>query len=136
MGLVKEFRTFLLRGNIVDLAVAVVIGVAFGAVVTSLVQDLITPVIAAIVGRPDVSDITFTINDSTFRIGLFINAVISFMLIAAAVFFLVVKPVNMLYARYRPADTSTRECPYCATPIPSKATRCAHCTSQVTPTLT
>jgi large conductance mechanosensitive channel len=97
--MVKEFREFLLRGNVIDLAVAVVIGAAFGAVVTSLVEDLLTPLIAAVGGEPDVSRLTFTINESRFRYGEFINAVISLVVVAAAVFFLVVKPVNTLLAR-------------------------------------
>jgi large conductance mechanosensitive channel len=97
--MLKEFKEFLLRGNVVDLAVAVILGAAFGAVVTSLVEDLLTPVIAAIGGEPDFSALDFAINDSTFRYGEFINAVIAFVIIAAAVFFFVVKPVNALMAR-------------------------------------
>lgn len=97
--MLKEFRTFLMRGNIVDLAVAVVVGAAFGAVVTSLVADLLTPIVAAIVGKPDFSDLTFTINDSVFRYGSFLNALIAFLSIATAVFFLVVKPMNHLQVR-------------------------------------
>jgi large conductance mechanosensitive channel len=97
--MLKEFRTFLMRGNVVDLAVAVVIGAAFGAVVTSLVEDLLTPVIAAIVGKPDFSDLTFTINGSVFRYGSFLNAIIAFVSIAAAIFFFVVKPMNHLKDR-------------------------------------
>jgi large conductance mechanosensitive channel len=97
--MIKEFREFLLRGNVVDLAVAVVLGAAFGAVITSFVEDLLTPLIAAAGGEPDFAGLTFTINDSRFRYGEFINAVISFVIIGAAVFFLVVKPVNTLMAR-------------------------------------
>lgn len=96
--MLKEFKEFLMRGNIVDLAVAVVIGVAFGALVTSLVANLLTPIVAAVIGKPDFSDLTFTINDSVFRYGLFINALIAFISIAAAVFFFVVKPMNALQA--------------------------------------
>jgi large conductance mechanosensitive channel len=99
-----EFKKFLLRGNVVDLAVAVVIGAAFGAVVAAMVEDLITPLIAAIGGKPDFSGLTFTINDSRFRYGDFINAVISFLIVAAAIFFLVVKPMNALQARRRPEE--------------------------------
>ena len=99
--MLAEFKKFLLRGNVVDLAVAVVIGAAFGAVVTALVEDLITPLIAAIVGKPDFSDLSFTINGSKFAYGHFINAVISFVIIAAAIFFLVVKPINAIQARRR-----------------------------------
>ncbi len=134
MGIAREFRQFLLRGNVVDLAVAVVIGAAFGAVVTALVQDLLTPLIAAIFTQPDFSTLAFTLNNSTFRYGHFINAVISFLVIAAAVFFFVVKPVNMLIARSRrqpPEDPTTMKCPECLSTIPLQARRCAFCTAQV-----
>lgn len=134
MGVLNEFKAFLMRGNVVDLAVGVVIGVAFGAVVTSLVEDLLTPVIAAIVGKPDFSALTFSINDSTFRYGSFINAVISFVMIAAAVFFFVVLPYNELVKRMRkepPADPTTRKCPECLSEIPVEARRCAFCTTEV-----
>src|SRR3970040_951292 len=107
MGILNDFKAFLLRGNVVDLAVGVVIGVAFGAVVTAMVEDIITPLIAAVGGQPDFSALDFTINDSTFRYGDFINKLISFVVIAAVVFFLVVLPVNALVARARrepPAD--------------------------------
>ena len=97
--MLKEFKQFLLRGNVVDLAVAVVIGAAFGALVTSLVENLLTPIIAAIVGKPDFSNLTFTINDSVFRYGSFLNALIAFISIAAAVFFFVVKPINAMQKR-------------------------------------
>ncbi|HEX3630653.1 MAG TPA: large conductance mechanosensitive channel protein MscL [Candidatus Dormibacteraeota bacterium] len=130
----KEFKAFLLRGNMVDLAVAVVIGLAFGAVITALVKDLITPLIAALVGKPDFAGLTFTINNSVFRYGDFFNAVISFVLIAAAVFFFVVVPVNRLMARSRrepPADPTTQKCPACLSEIPVGARRCAFCTAPV-----
>jgi large conductance mechanosensitive channel len=130
----REFKTFLLRGNVVDLAVAVVLGVAFAAVVSSFVEDLVTPLIAAIFGEPDFSALTFTINQSTFRYGNFINQVVSFVLIAAAVFFLVVKPTMALMARYRTEpipDPTTRKCPDCLSEIPIAARRCAYCTSTV-----
>jgi len=136
MKLINDFKQFLLRGNVVDLAVAVVIGAAFGAVVTALVEDLITPIIAAIVGKPDFSALDFTINDSTFRYGDFINAVTTFVLIAAAVFFFVVVPVNAFIARSRkeePADPTTRKCPECLSEIHIEARRCAYCTTEVTP---
>jgi len=111
--MLQEFKAFLMRGNIVDLAVAIVIGVAFGAVVTALVEDLITPIIAAIGGQPDFSALDFTINDSTFLYGHFINAVIAFVVIAAAIFFVVVKPLNALAARRKagegPAGPSDEE---------------------------
>ncbi len=134
VGVAQEFRKFLLRGNVIDLAVAVVIGAAFGAVITALVQDLLTPLIAAIFGEPDFSRLTFTINGSEFLYGHFINAVLSFIMVAAAIFFFVVKPVNMLIARSRtqpPADPTTKKCPECLSTIPIQATRCAYCTSEV-----
>lgn len=131
----KGFRDFILRGNVVDLAIAVVIGAAFGAIVEALVKDLITPLIAAIGGQPDFSGIYFTINNSKFMIGDFINAVVSFLIIAAVVYFLVVLPLNKLIARSKPAAApapeTTRECPYCTSEISKAATRCPFCTAQV-----
>lgn len=130
----KEFKTFLLRGNMVDLAVAVVVGAAFGAVIAALVRDLITPLIAALVGKPDFSVLTFTVNQSIFRYGDFLNVVIAFVLVAAAVFFFVVVPINRLMARSRrepPPDPSTRKCPECLSDIPVGARRCAYCTAPV-----
>lgn len=106
--MVREFKEFLLRGNLVELAVAFVIGVAFAAVVTSLVENLITPLIAAIFGKPDFSDLTFTINESTFRYGAFVTALLTFVIIAAVIFFLVVKPVNALVQRSRREERPTR----------------------------
>jgi len=130
----KGFRDFILRGNVVDLAVAVVIGAAFGAVVTAFVADIITPLIAAIFGKPDFSQLTFTINNSKFFYGSFINAVISFLLIAAAVYFVVVVPMNKLAARRaKGQDPTTRECPECLSEIPIGAHRCPHCTSELAP---
>jgi large conductance mechanosensitive channel len=130
---VKGFRAFLMRGNVIDLAVAVVIGAAFGGVVTALVKDLLTPLIAAIVGQPDFSAIVFTVNGSKFLIGDFINALLSFIFIAAAVYFFVVLPMNALMARMRrgqaPPDPTTKTCPECLTAIPIAARRCAACTS-------
>jgi large conductance mechanosensitive channel len=134
--MLKDFKQFLLRGNVVDLAIAVVIGAAFGAVVTALVVDLITPLIAAIFGKHDFSALTFTINGSTFRYGQFINALITFVTIAAAVFFFVVQPVNALMRRRRsepPIDEETRRCPECRSEIPVDARRCAFCTADVGP---
>jgi large conductance mechanosensitive channel len=132
--MIKEFREFILRGNLVDLAVAVVIGTAFGALVSALVTDLITPIIAAFVGKPDFGDLTFTINDSRFLYGDFINALITFVSIAAAVFFFVVKPVNTLMARFgMTGPEEVRDCPECLTSIPTAARRCPACTAQVTP---
>jgi len=132
----KEFRQFILRGSLVDLAVAVVIGAAFGAVIAALVADLITPLIAAIGGQPDFNDLTFTINSSTFRYGHFLNSLLAFLIIAAVVFFLVIKPVNALMQRLKPKtaeDEPTRECPECLSDVPARATRCAFCTTQLTP---
>jgi large conductance mechanosensitive channel len=109
--MLKEFREFVLRGNVIDLAVAVVMGAAFGALVTAFVADIITPVIAAIVGKPDFSGLQFTINGSVFRYGAFLNAVVSFLLIAAAIFFFVVKPVNTLMARRKAKEEPPPEAP-------------------------
>lgn len=134
--MLKQFREFILRGNLVDLAVAVVIGTAFGAVVTALVRTLITPLIGAIGGQPDFSDLAFTINGSRFLYGEFINALLAFVIIAAVVFFFVIKPVNALMARFQPApavDVKTRPCPECVSDIPIVASRCAFCTSHVGP---
>jgi len=131
---IKEFRQFLLRGNVVDLAVAVVIGAAFGAVVTAFVADLITPLIAAIFGKPSFSSLTFTINGSHFLYGDFLNAVLSFVLVAAAIFFVVVRPMNALAARRaRAQDPTTRDCPECLSEIPLAARRCAYCTVELQP---
>jgi large conductance mechanosensitive channel len=132
--MLREFKQFILRGNLVDLAVAVVIGAAFGAVITSLVGNIITPLIAAIIGKPDFSNLTFTINHSTFRYGAFINSLISFIVIATVVFFLVIKPVNAFMRRtgMAPAsDPKMMDCPECLTEIPEKASRCPHCTSNL-----
>jgi len=132
----KGFRAFLLRGNVVDLAVAVVMGAAFGAVVSKLVADLLTPLIAAVVGKPDFSGIAFTVNNSKFLIGDFINAIVSFLLIGAAVYFFVVVPVNEIMARIKrgeaPPDPTTKKCPECLSDIPIAARRCAFCTSMLT----
>lgn len=129
-----EFEKFILRGNVVDLAIGIVIGAAFGTVVAALVKDLITPIIAAFGGAPDFSAVHFTINKSTFLIGDFINAVLSFLIIAAVVFFFVVKPVNGLMdlrKTEKPVEKTTRDCPYCLSSIPVQATRCAFCTQEV-----
>lgn len=134
--MLREFKEFVLRGNVVDLAIAVVIGAAFGAVVTALVKDIITPLIAAIGGQPNFGNLKFTINNSQFQYGDFINAVISFLIIAAVVFFLIVKPMNLLLQRARrepPADPTTRKCPECLSEIPLEARRCAFCTAEVPP---
>jgi large conductance mechanosensitive channel len=131
---VRDFKEFLLRGNLVELAVAVVIAVAFAALIDAFVQDLITPLIAAIGGQQDFSALTFTINDSVFRYGHFLNQLISFLIIAAVVYFLVVKPVNALMARRKteePVDETVRECPECLSSIPAAARRCAFCTTEL-----
>ena len=127
----KGFKQFLLRGNVVDMAVGIVIGAAFGTVVTDLVKDLLTPFIAALVKQPDFSALTFTINGSKFLYGEFINALLSFLIIAGAVYFFVVLPMNTLIARMRkepPADPTTKKCPECKMEIPIDAHRCGHCT--------
>jgi large conductance mechanosensitive channel len=126
------FKQFLLRGNVVDLAVGVVVGAAFGGVVTALTKDLLTPLIAAAVGKPDFSAIQLTVNGSKFLVGDFINAIVSFVLVAAAIYYLVVLPVNALVSRaYKepPADPSTKKCPECLSEVPIGAKRCAFCTS-------
>jgi len=131
MAILKEFKQFLLRGNVVDLAVGVVIGAAFGTVVSALVKDFLTPLIAAIAKVPDFSGLYFTIRGSQFMYGDFINAIISFLLVAAAIFFFVVKPINMLISRARkepPADPTTKKCPECLSEIPLEAKRCSYCT--------
>jgi large conductance mechanosensitive channel len=131
--MLKGFKEFVLRGNVLDLAIAVVIGGAFGAVVTALVKDLITPLIGAIVGKPDFSGWVVTVNGSEFLIGDFLNAVLSFFLIAAAVYLFVVAPMNALIARRRrgepPSDPTTKKCPECVSEVPVAARRCAFCTS-------
>ena len=129
----QGFKQFMLRGNVLDLAVAVVMGTAFGAVVAALVKDLITPLIAAIVGQPDFSAMAFAVNGSKFLVGDFINALVSFLLIAAAVYFFVIVPVNTLMVRVRrgeaPPDPTTKQCPECLSDVPIAARRCAFCTS-------
>ena len=132
--MLKGFKEFILRGNVVDLAVAVVIGTAFGAVVAAFVADVITPLIAAIFGKPDFGSLMFTINHSTFKYGLFINALIAFVLVAAAVYFAIVVPMNAVAARRaKGEDPTTKECPECLSEIPIGARRCSHCTSELSP---
>ena len=134
--MLKDFKTFLLRGNVVDLAVAVVIGAAFGAVVTALVRDLLTPIIGLIFGKHDFSSLVFTINSSQFKYGDFINYLIAFLSVAAAVFFFVVQPVNALMARRRTqpdVESETRACTECLSDIPRQARRCAFCGSEQQP---
>jgi len=134
MKLLDEFKQFLLRGNLIELAVAVVIGAAFADVVKALVKDMITPLIAAIGGKPDFSELTFTINGSQFFYGDFVNTIITFLMVAAVIFFLVIKPVNALVQRMHrepPPDPTLRKCPQCLSDIPIAATRCAHCAQEV-----
>jgi len=129
----KGFKQFMLRGNVVELAVAVVMGGAFGAVVTALVKDLLTPLIAAIVGAPDFSAISVTVNGSKLMVGDFVNAVIAFLMVGVAVYFFIVLPVNALIARMRrgevPPDPTTKKCPECMSEVAIAARRCAFCTS-------
>jgi large conductance mechanosensitive channel len=129
------FKKFILRGNVVDMAVGVVVGAAFGGVVAALTKDLLTPLIAAVVGKPDFSAINFKIGEAAFPIGDFINAVVSFLLIAAAIYFFVVLPVNTLVARMKKdepaAAPTTKKCPECLSDIPIEAKRCAHCAQPV-----
>jgi len=126
----NEFKTFLMKGDLVNLAVAVVIGLVFAAVIKALIADLITPIIALIFGQPNFGDLSFTINSSQFLYGDFINALLTFVITAAAVFFLVVKPYNMWQER-RASDPSVKECPECTSEIPVKARRCPQCTAQL-----
>ena len=135
--MLKELREFLLRGNVIDLAVAVVIGAAFGAVITSFVADILTPLLG-LLGVPDFSTLSFSAGEATVRYGLFLNALIGFVLIAAAIFFGVVRPLNAIAARRAAAEpaeeASTKVCPECASAIPLAARRCPMCTSQLSPT--
>jgi large conductance mechanosensitive channel len=130
--MLKDFKQFLLRGNVVDLAVGIVIGAAFGALVTAFVKDMITPIVAAIIGKPDFSALSFTINGSTFNYGDFLNVLIAFVSIAAAVFFFVVRPVNALMRRRKTQldpESETAPCPDCLSEIPMLARKCAFCGS-------
>ena len=133
--MLKGFKDFILRGNVVDLAVGVVVGAAFGTVVSAIVKDLLTPLIAAIVKQPNFSNLTFTVNGSEFMYGDFINALISFLLVATAVYFFVVLPINKLTEKFKkpgpPVESNTKKCPECLSEIPKAATRCAFCTSKV-----
>jgi large conductance mechanosensitive channel len=134
--MLRDFKAFLLRGNVVDLAVAVVIGAAFGALITALVRDILTPIIALIFGKPNFSNLSFTINSSHFLYGDFINYLIAFLSIAAAVFFFVVQPINALMRRRKTqtdVESDTRPCTECMSDIPREARRCAFCTSPQEP---
>lgn len=135
----QEFKAFILRGNVVDLAIGIVIGVAFGAVVTALVQDVIMPLIGAFGGKPTFDQYYWVINGSQIKVGSFLTAVVAFIILAAVIFFFVVKPMNALMARRKtdlPVDPTTRDCPYCLSSIPMQATRCAFCTQEVPVTTT
>jgi len=134
--MLRGFKQFVLRGNVIDLAVAVVMGAAFGAVVAAFVKDLLTPLISAIFGKPSFENLSVTLNNSVFAYGDFLNALISFLLIAIAVYFFVVTPINALIARYRQEptpDPTTRKCPECLSEVPIQARRCAFCTSAISP---
>ncbi len=134
MEYLKGFKQFILRGNVLDLAVGVVVGAAFGTVVNALVKDLLTPLIAAIIKQPNFSGLTFTVNHSKFLYGDFINALVSFLIISASVYFFVIVPVNTLTSKMRkspPLDPATRKCPECLSEIPTAAKKCAHCTSVI-----
>ena len=134
--MLREFRSFILRGNLVDLAVAVVIGTAFTAGVAAFVKDIITPLIAAVGGKANFGNLAFTINDSRFAYGDFLNALVTFLVVAAVMFFLVIKPVNVLLDQLRTepeVESPTRGCPQCLSQIPRAASRCAFCTSEVAP---
>ena len=127
--MLRDFKAFLLKGNLVTLAVAFVIALAFASVVTSFVENIVTPMIAAIGGEPDFSALDFTVNDSVFRYGLFLNALIAFVVIAAILFLLVVRPYTTLSERFSKEDPTTKDCPECRSTIPVAATRCAFCTT-------
>lgn len=135
--MLSEFKKFILRGNVVDLAVAVVVGAAFNSVVQGIVKDLITPLIAAIGGKQNFSSLSFKLHGSVFMYGDVVNLIISFIIIAAVVFFLVVQPINKLQALANrgkaPEESTERKCPECLSSIPKAAKRCAFCTSRVTP---
>lgn len=129
-----DFKKFVLRGNVVDLAVAVVIGTAFTQVIQAFVKDVITPLIASALGEPDFSRVQFTLNHSHILLGDFINSLVSFLLLATMIFFLLVQPVNLLITRTRhapPPDPSTKRCPFCLSEVALRATRCAYCTSEL-----
>ena len=130
--MLKDFKAFVLRGNVVDLAVGVVMGAAFGAIVTSLVKDILTPLLG-LANVPDFSRAMVTVGKASIRYGMFVNAIIAFLMIAAGVFFLVVRPVNRLMGGRKEDEPTAHECPHCLSSIPIKATVCAFCTRDVTP---
>lgn len=133
MGPLEDFKKFILRGNVVDLAVGVVMGAAFGGVVTALVKDIITPIVS-IPGKINFPDLSLTIGGGVIRYGDFLNSLVSFLLISVSVFFFIVRPVNWLMERRKtepPVEPETRECPFCISSIPIRASRCAFCTAEV-----
>ncbi len=135
-GWLNEFKAFILRGNVVDLAVAVVIGTAFGLVVAAFVSDIIMPILGALGGKPSFDQYYWVLNGSKILVGTFLTVLVAFVILAAVIFFFVVKPVNWLMSRRKtelPADPTTRDCPYCVSSIPVQATRCPFCTSEVAP---
>lgn len=136
MKWLNEFKTFVLRGNVVDLAIAVVIGAAFSGIVDALVKGIIMPILGIFGGKPNFDQYYITINGSNILLGTFLTALVSFLIIAAIIFFLVLQPINALMALRKtepPAGPTTRDCPYCLSSIPIQATRCAFCTSEVAP---
>jgi large conductance mechanosensitive channel len=133
MGPLEDFKKFILRGNVVDLAVGVVMGAAFGGVVTALVKDIITPIVS-IPGKINFPDLSLTVGGGVIRYGDFLNSLVSFLLISVSVFFFIVRPVNWLMERRKtetPVEPETRECPFCISSIPVRASRCAFCTAEV-----
>ncbi|WP_155341953.1 large conductance mechanosensitive channel protein MscL [Acrocarpospora corrugata] len=127
------FKKFLLRGNVIELAVAVVIGTAFTAIVNSFVRDLLTPAISAIAGKPDFGSLELQIGSASITYGNFLNALVSFLIVATVVYFFIVRPYELLMTRFRPTEKETRDCPECLTEVPKAATRCSACTTQLTP---
>ena len=128
----KEFKEFAFRGNVIELAIAVILGLAFGAVITSLVDDVLMNLIAAVFGQPDFSQLSFTVNEAVIRYGAFLNALVTFLLVALALF-LIVKALNRAMRKPSAEEPSVRECPFCLTSIPARASRCSGCTMEVQP---
>ena len=131
MSIVREFKQFIMRGNLVELAVAFILGAVFAALVKAFITDLITPIIALIIGKPNFENLSFTINHSHFLYGDFVNYLITFVVTAAVVFFFVVKPYDLLLSRRSKDDPETRDCPECTSVIPVGARRCPECTAEI-----